>query len=212
MDLLGLLELLALTAAVLAAVLLVRRHYSSLLPAFRVDGRHGVLEVRRYAKMIVAEVRVTGAAADAFRLGSQQLQRYLREAHIRRFAVPLLVEKADAADSAWTLAVVLPHQLSLEAAPAPKNRQIVLRELPPHRAVVRCLRSSALGEGRVARSKAETLSLVNDVCRTLQCTKLSTVVTLHRFPGWVPAPLRERELLVRVTDERDPSGSGVLTL
>ena len=45
------------------------------------------------------------------------------------------------------------------------------------------------------------LPLVNDLCRRIGCTKLSTVVVMHRYPWWFPALFRVSDLMVRVTDE-----------
>ena len=45
-----------------------RRHFNSLTPAYRLEEQHGPLQVRRYAKMAVAEVRVSGGTSLALRL------------------------------------------------------------------------------------------------------------------------------------------------
>lgn len=110
----------------------VRRHFTQITPKFRVDERHGGLTVRRYPKMVVAEVRVSGSASLALRTASAQLDRYYREEKIARFALPLLAEKVDAADPIWAMSAVLP--MELEAAPAPRNKsiQVGLAHLRPH--------------------------------------------------------------------------------
>ena len=45
---------------------------------------------------------------------------------------------------------------------------------------------SVADDDRLARQKAEMLPLVNDLCRRLECTKLSTVVVMHRYGLVVP--------------------------
>ena len=67
-----------------------RRHFGRLVPPCRIDAQHGVLQVRRYPKLALAEVRVSGSAALALRTGSQLLNRYFREEQIARFALPLV--------------------------------------------------------------------------------------------------------------------------
>ena len=100
----------------------VRRHFTSLTPPFRIVEQHGNLTVRRYSKMVVAEVRVTGSASLALRTATALLDRYYREERIARFALPLLAEKVDAADPIWAMSAILP--MPLEAAPAPRNKSI----------------------------------------------------------------------------------------
>ena len=176
-----------------------RRHFSGLLPPCRIDQRVGLLQVRRYPKLAVAEVRVTGSASVALRLGTQLLNRYFREERIARFALPLLAEKVDAADAIWTMSAVLP--MPLEAAPSPRNNAVQLKELAPHRAFARLHHGPTTPDDMLARQKAELLPLVNNLCRDLGCNKLSTVIVMHRYPWWMPALFRVSDLMVRVTDD-----------
>ncbi|KAL1521631.1 hypothetical protein AB1Y20_021289 [Prymnesium parvum] len=191
--------LLFIAALAVGFVWYVRRHFTALAPPFRVDERHGNFTVRRYPKMVVAEVRVTGSAGLALRTATALLDRYFREEHIARFALPLLAEKVDSADPIWAMAAVLP--MELEAAPAPRNKSIQLKEIPPHRAIARLLHGAVSPDEHLARVKAEMIPSVNDICRQLDCHKRSTVVTMHRFPWWMPSLFRVSDLIVRVTDD-----------
>ena len=110
-----------------------RRHFSNLVPPCRIDEHHGPLQVRRYPKLALAEVRVSGSTSLALRTGTQLLNKYFRDEQISRFALPMLAEKVDAADSIWTMSVVLP--MPLDAAPAPRNKAIQLREQAPMRVI-----------------------------------------------------------------------------
>ena len=69
-----------------------RRHFNSLTPAYRLEEQHGPLQVRRYAKMAVAEVRVSGGTSLALRSGTFQLDKYFRDEQIARFALPVMCE------------------------------------------------------------------------------------------------------------------------
>lgn len=122
--------LLFLAALAVGLIWRVRQHFFRLAPPFRVDERHGIYAVRRYPKMVVAEVRVTGSAGLALRTATVLLDRYFREEQVARFALPLMAEKVDAADPIWAMAAVMP--MELEAAPAPRNKSIqVQREARP---------------------------------------------------------------------------------
>ena len=96
--------LLGLSAVVVGFVCHARRHFSRLVPTHRVDEQHGKLQIRRYPSLPFAEVRVSGNSSTALKTGTQLLNRYFREEQIGRFALPLLAEKVDAADSIWTMA------------------------------------------------------------------------------------------------------------
>ena len=191
--------LLLLTGLIVGSICHARRHFARLMPPCRIDEQHGPLQVRRYPTLALAEVRVSGSTSLALRTGMKLLNKYFREEQISRFALPLMAEKVDAADSIWTMSVVLP--MSLDAAPAPRNKAIQLREQPPTRVIARLFHGSVSADDRLARQKAEILPLVNDLCKRLGCTKLSTVVVMHRYPWWFPSLFRVSDLMVRITDE-----------
>ena len=98
--------LLFLSALLIALNYSIRRHFNRLLPDFRIISAHGPLQLRRYPKLTVAEVRVTGGTSLALRSGRQILDKYFRDEGISRFALPILAEKIDSADSIWSMAAV----------------------------------------------------------------------------------------------------------
>ena len=98
--------LLLVSALLIALNYSIRRHFNRLLPTFRIDSHHGPLQLRRYSKLTVAEVRVTGGTSLALRSGRQLLDKYFRDEGISRFALPILAEKIDSADSIWSMAAV----------------------------------------------------------------------------------------------------------
>ena len=98
--------LLFLSALLIALNYSIRRHFNRLLPDFRIISVHGPLQLRRYPKLTVAEVRVTGGTSLALRSGRQILDKYFRDEGISRFALPILAEKIDSADSIWSMAAV----------------------------------------------------------------------------------------------------------
>ena len=198
----GLYTILFLAALVIGFVCQTRRHFGRLLPPSRVEGQFGALQVRRYPKLAVAEVRVSGNAALALRTGGNMLNKYFRDEQIARFAMPLFAEKLDAANSIWTMSALLP--MPLDAAPPPRNRAIQVKELPAQRVLARPYHGSVAEDDRLARQKADMLPLVNDLCQRLGCTKLSTVVVMHRYPSWFPSLFRVSDLMVRVTDDAAP--------
>ena len=196
--------LLFLAAVLVSFIGMTRRHFSQIVPPYRVEQRCGILQVRRYPKVAVAEIRVSGSASASMRQATAALNRYFRENRIARFAMPLLAEKVDAADSIWAVSAVLP--MPLAAAPAPRNTSLQLKELPPHRVFARLHHGPTAPDDMLARTQAEMLPLVNNACRDLGCTKLSTVVVMHRFPWWMPDLFRVSDLMVRITDDTERGG------
>ena len=143
--------LLLIAAVAIGFVCHARRHFSRLVPAHRVDEQHGRLQIRRYPSLPLAEVRVSGNSVLALKTGTQLLNRYFREEQIARFALPLLAEKVDAADSIWTMAVVLP--MSVADAPKPRNKAIQLREQPPQRVIAQRHRACAHAQRSARRGR-----------------------------------------------------------
>ena len=79
-----------------------RLHFNGRLPAFRLEStQQNGLQVRRYPSAVVAEVRVSGTASGALHSGYMVLNKYFRDERIGRYALPVLAEKVDAADSIW---------------------------------------------------------------------------------------------------------------
>lgn len=65
-----------------------------------------------------------------------------------------------------------------------------IKEQPAQRVLARFFHGSVSDDDRLARQKADMLPLVNDLCRRLGCTKVSTVVVMHRSHACLPhAPL-----------------------
>ncbi len=68
------------------------------------------------------------------------------------------------------------------------------------------IRGSAADQPRVSRAgtpffAVASTRLIWQVCKTLGCAKLTTVVTIHRYPSWWPPLFRVTDLLVRITDD-----------
>ena len=79
-----------------------RLHFNGRLPAFRLEStQQNGLQVRRYPSAVVAEVRVSGTPSGALHSGCMVLDKYFRDERIGRYALPVLAEKVDAADSIW---------------------------------------------------------------------------------------------------------------
>lgn len=121
-------------------------------PTYQVIRTIGDVEVREYAPFVVAEVLVTGSAAEAgnkaFRtlasyiFGKNKGQRKLAmTAPVMQSSAPVKLEMTapviqSAAPGGYRVEFVLPRGVTLETAPEPVDQRIVLRQVQPMRVAV----------------------------------------------------------------------------
>jgi hypothetical protein len=121
-------------------------------PAYEVTGRIGDVELRQYAPYVVAEVLVTGSAAEAgnkaFRIlagyifgRNQGARKLAMTAPVTQSAAPMKLEMTapvmqNAAPGGYLVQFVLPRGVTLDTAPKPLDQQIVVRQLQPARVAV----------------------------------------------------------------------------
>jgi hypothetical protein len=121
-------------------------------PAYAITGNIGEVEIRQYAPYVVAEVLVTGSAAEAgnkaFRIlagyifGKNKGDRKLAmTAPVTQSAAPIKLEMTapviqNAAPGGYLVQFVLPRDVTLETAPKPIDQRIVLRQVQATRVAV----------------------------------------------------------------------------
>jgi hypothetical protein len=114
-------------------------------PAYQVTARMGDVEVRQYSPYVVAEVLMTGSANEAgnkaFRIlagyifGGNKGERKLATTAPLQTLAPVKLEMTapviqSAAPGGYLVQFVLPRGLTLDTAPEPIDRRIVLRQVP----------------------------------------------------------------------------------
>jgi hypothetical protein len=118
-------------------------------PAYEVTAKIGDVELRRYAPYVVAEVLVTGSAAEAGNKAFRILAGYIfgknkgekklaMTAPVTQTAAPMKLAMTapvmqNAAPGGYLVQFVLPRGVTLDTAPEPIDQRVVLRQVPSMR-------------------------------------------------------------------------------
>jgi len=121
-------------------------------PAYEVIRNMGAVEVRQYAPYVVAEVLVTGSAAEAGSRAFPILAGYIfgknkgenrlaMTAPVTQTAAPIKLEMTapvtqSAAPGGYLVQFVLPKGVTLANAPEPIDQRVILRQVQPTRVAV----------------------------------------------------------------------------
>ena len=164
--------------------------------------RDGAFTVRRYARLVTAEVNRFGTMTEALDSGYRALAGYIsskpnaraRGADERKIAmtVPVTVSPGKTSGG-WTVRFVMPRSWSRASLPEPA-RDVALAELPPR--TVAAMRFAGTGTDRelVSRKRDELL----DWARKRGLTKLSEPEFAAYNAPIVPGTLRRNEWWVEV--------------
>jgi hypothetical protein len=188
-------------------------------PKFEVVERSGVVELRQYAPMIVAETWVEGSLGEGSNAGFRKIAGYIFGRNRSRTAegsekiamtvpvtmqpgaaqkiamtAPVTTEAAAAAGEAgsrWRMHFVMPSKYTMATLPLPEDPAVTLREIPAQRVAVRTF-SGFVTEDRVREETGLLLGWMKE--RGLEP---SAPPQLARYnPPWSIPFLRRNEILV----------------
>jgi SOUL heme-binding protein len=181
-------------------------------PKYDIVKADGDFEVRSYPSLVVAEVEVEGDRSAASSEGFRMLAGYIfgANAGTEKIAMTAPVTQSPVQGSKiamtapvtlageagrWTVQFTMPSKLSLEELPAPNDRRVHLKSLPPAR--IAALRFSGLtGDGRVAHQSEKFAALLSR--HKLRPTGKPSLARYD--PPWTPWFMRRNELTVPVSD------------
>jgi SOUL heme-binding protein len=140
-------------------------------PAYTIELRDGLFEIRRYAPRVVAETRVTGARDDAASEGFRRVAGYIFGANHRGQKIAMTApvtqrrgekiamtapvsQRADAAG--WIVAFTMPSTHALASLPTPNDARVTLREVPAERVAV--VRFADASDDDAVRTQTEALT------------------------------------------------------
>jgi DNA gyrase inhibitor GyrI len=170
----------------------VRGGYNS--APYRVVQESGKFEVRDYPALTVVETRMTSTNGSQDNGSFMRLFRFIsgeNEAQ-RKIAMTTPVFMS-AADTNATMAFVMPVDLKAKETPAPKDKQLEVREVEAGRFAV--LRFSG---SQSPEHEAKSLAQLRAWMKAEGLTELSPPVYGYFDPPWTPAFLRRSEVMVRV--------------
>lgn len=120
-------------------------------PHYELIKKDGDFEIRKYPKLLVAKYSVRGVSFDHFKERAfEKLASYIFENNDENKSIPMtapVLEEHGAEkepsqmyshfmqelneNGGWTMSFILPHGMTLENAPSPRDRDIILEEREP---------------------------------------------------------------------------------
>ena len=170
-------------------------------------------ELRSYAPMILAEVKVDGdldeASSQGFRLIAAYIFGQNRASEKISMTAPVAIEEQslgskiamtapvniEANGSQWTVSFVMPSEYTMESIPKPLNPKVVLRQIPAvKRAVVQF--SGFYNDQKVAERTLELEEWMKS--KNLQAIGVPKFARYN--PPWTLPFLRRNEIMIDVRD------------
>jgi hypothetical protein len=177
-------------------------------PKYRVLEKHGDIQLREYAPMIVAEAQVSGERNSALGEGFRIIADYIfgNNSAAQKVAMTAPVTQQEGQKIAmtapvtqqgdgntWQVRFVMPAGYTTETLPKPKNSAVVLKEIGSKRfAAIRF--SGWTDENRLKRRTEELSEFVS----ANKLKALSAPTFAFYDPPWTPPFLRRNEVIVEI--------------
>jgi effector-binding domain-containing protein len=174
----------------------------------------GSIEIRDYAPMILAQVRVAGGMGDASNRGFRPLAGYIfgdnrrpgstdnakiamttpvmqQQSATIAMTTPVTQRRSD--DDGWQVAFVMPQEWSMDTLPRPNDPAVSLQALPARRmAAIRF--AGGANEERFEQKTAELIAFLTE--RGIQ--PISAPIYARYDPPWMPTPFRRNEVMIEI--------------
>jgi len=201
---------LQLSVVVLVAFAIVRPAVAVEEPAFEIVEADGIMELRRYAPLLVAETEVAGEFADAGNAAFRVLFDYISGANDARAKIamtapvvqqPTDVAVAERSGSGWRVGFVVPSDFDRATVPGPADPRVSIREVP-ERLVV-----AVRFTGRWTADRFEQHQRLAEAWSADHGYEVVGVPVWARYnPPFTPWFLRRNEVLLPIRPVRVPSG------
>jgi DNA gyrase inhibitor GyrI len=176
---------------------------------YTVIEKHGDIEIREYAPMIVAETSVSGnretAISDGFRaiadyifgnnVSAQKVAMtapVIQQSTSEKIAMTAPVTQS-AEGKAWLVRFVMPASYTMKTLPEPVNKAVQLREVPASRYAV--IRFSGMGD---QKSLEKHTSALEAFIKEKSLESISEPTYAFFNPPWTLPPLRRNEVMIEV--------------
>jgi len=181
-------------------------------PKFKVIESHGNIEIREYAPLLVAEVRVEGERKEAISKGFRMLADYIFGNNAPRQKISMtapvtqqqgekiamtspVIQQASDHSGQWKVRFVMPAEYTLETLPMPNNRQVEVLSIPAKRYAV--IRFSGLA------SQESLQRHLGELVKYAKETNLKTLgepIFAFYNPPWTLPFLRRNEVMMEVKE------------
>ena len=184
-------------------------------PASTVIGRVGAVEIRSYEPTAAAETTVTGSELFARSIGFQRLFAYITGSNTGRHKIAMTapvaqlpaekiamrapVAQTQTSSGAWIVRFFLPPTMTMETAPQPSDRRVVVVDVPAR--IMAVLRFS--GQGTPSDVAVEGRRL-DAILATSAWRADGSLVAWFYDPPWTLPPFRRNEV-AREVEPRSPA-------
>ncbi len=175
---------------------------------YTVVEKHGNIEIRDYAPMIVAEVQVSGERQPAIKQGFRIIADYIfgnnipnqkvamtapvTQQQTEKLAMTAPVTQTGEGNS-WTVHFVMPSDYTLSTLPKPKNDAVKLKEISSKRFAT--IRFSGMGNTETLQQKSHEL---NEFLKENNLKALATPLYAFFNPPWTLPFLRRNEVMIEI--------------
>lgn len=177
-------------------------------PRYESELQEGPIEVRRYAPLLAAEVRVSGERTQAVNQGFRLLADYIFGANSTAQKVAMtapvtqskpekiamtapVTQQSAGEENVWTVRFIMPSQYTRDTIPKPLNEAVVLVEEPPQRFAA--IRFSGFAEAAALERKEKAL---RDFLVARRLEPAGSPVYAYYDPPWTLPFLRRNEILI----------------
>jgi len=181
-------------------------------PKFKVIESHGNIDIRDYAPLLVAEVRVEGERKEAISKGFRMLADYIFGNNAPRQRISMtapvtqqqgekiamtapVIQQASDHSGQWKVRFVMPAEYTLETLPMPNNSQVEVLSIPAKRYTV--IRFSGLaGEESLKKHLEELVKYAKETNLKI----LGDPIFAFYNPPWTLPFLRRNEVMMEVKE------------
>jgi len=176
-------------------------------PSYQVEAKAGQIEVRAYAPLLAAEVRVRGERRAAINRGFRTLADYIfgnntaaakvamtapvTQSASEKIEMTAPVTQSQAGEGAWAVRFILPAEYTLQTVPRPNDPAVALIEEPARRFAAIRFSGGASESALAAKENA-----LRDYLAANQLVATGPAVYAFYDPPWTPPFLRRNEILV----------------
>ena len=203
------------TAAILGIILVVAVTVGPIMsdvetPNYDVVKSEGNIEIRRYAPMIIAEVKIDGTRKDAIGDGFRLLADYIfgnnlvkediamtapvQQQKNTKIAMTAPVQQQFETDS-WQISFVMPSEYRMDTLPKPVNDLVTLKEVPAKQFVVITF-SGTSSDKNVKEHEKKLMKYI----RSNHLSVTGSPKYAFYNPPWTLPPMRRNEVMVELQE------------
>lgn len=173
-------------------------------PSYTVLQKSGAIEIRHYAPMLIAEVRVSGNADESISQGFRILANYIFGNNIAMTA-PVTQEKSEKiamsvpvmqkqdSDAQWIIAFAMPKHYTLETLPKPQDPRVQIKAFPERQMIA--IRFSGIRSEALIEKKRKELQAY--IAKHKLHTTGEPTAAYYNPPSTLPM-LRRNEILLKL--------------